>query len=90
MNLSEDGSIGDSFVAGASGGSSTNVEVNITGGVVGEDFAANSGSTINISGGNIGTFFYSLGWWPIGALFRISAWLTLIFGLGGALYALFL
>jgi hypothetical protein len=57
VNLFTNGSIGNSFNAGDSNGSSTNIEVNIFGGTVGTDFDAYNGSTINISGGTIGTEF---------------------------------
>jgi len=53
LNLSADGFIHD-FDAGAVDGSSTDVEVNISGGVLdGFQFTANAGSTINISGGTV-------------------------------------
>ncbi len=54
LNLNETGVIGSFFDAGAINGSSTNVEVNISGGVVGDWFDAYAGSTVNISGGTIG------------------------------------
>ena len=51
LNVSDGGSIGFRFDAGAEGGSSTNIEVNISGGEVGGLFDAFGGSTVNISGG---------------------------------------
>ena len=61
LNLSDGGEIGSGillpFQAGAVDGSSTHVEVNISGGTVGDEFNANSGSTINIFGGTIGEEF---------------------------------
>ena len=57
LNLSAGGSIGAQFDAGASNGTSSNIEVNITGGTVGDDFGARSSSTVNITGGTVGTSF---------------------------------
>ena len=57
LNLSDGGSIGDGFEAGDSSGSSTNVEVNISGGTVGNTFGAFNGSAVNISGGTVGDNF---------------------------------
>ena len=57
LNVSDGGSVGVSFDAGVSNGSSTNVEVNISGGTVASSFDAFSGSTVNISGGDGGGFF---------------------------------
>lgn len=57
LNLSDGGSIGDGFEAGDSSGSSTNVEVNISGGTVGNAFGAFNGSAVNISGGTVGDNF---------------------------------
>ena len=45
------------FSRRASDGTSSNVEVNITGGSVGIFFDANSGSVVNISGGSVGSSF---------------------------------
>ena len=53
LNLSEGGSLGRLFFAGNQNGSSTQIEVNITGGAVGSNFAAFAGSIINIRGGEI-------------------------------------
>ena len=57
LNVSDEGSIGLRFEAGAEGVPSTNVEVNIAGGTVGNNFDANSGSAVNISGGTVGIDF---------------------------------
>ena len=57
LNVSDNGSIGSFFNAGASDVLNTNIEVNILGGTVGQRFSANSGSTINISGGTVETDF---------------------------------
>lgn len=56
LNLSDQGVIGEKFLAGALDGSSSDVEVNISGGTVGDDLSA-TGSTINISGGTVGRIF---------------------------------
>ena len=53
LNVSDGGSIGFQFDAGAEDVSNTNIEVNISGGRVGSFFNANSGSTVNISGGEV-------------------------------------
>ncbi|MCO6045614.1 hypothetical protein NG895_17085 [Aeoliella sp. ICT_H6.2] len=45
------------FQAGRSDGTSTNVEVNVLGGTVGDQFTANSGSEVNIVGGIVGRGF---------------------------------
>ena len=55
LNVSDGGTVGRRFNAGDA--SSTNIEVNISGGVVGDSFDANSGSTVNISGGFVDFFF---------------------------------
>ncbi|MEO0587285.1 MAG: hypothetical protein AAF078_06550 [Planctomycetota bacterium] len=57
LNVSDGGTVADSFDAGALDGSSSNVEVNISGGTVGLLFDANAGSTVNISGGTVGRGF---------------------------------
>lgn len=57
LNLTDGGTLGSQFLAGANNGTSTNVEVNITGGTVGTLFVANGGSTTNLSGGNVGQGF---------------------------------
>ena len=50
LNVSGDGSVGNSFRAGAPDGSSTNIEVNASGSTIGQNFNVNGGSTFNISG----------------------------------------
>ncbi len=57
LNLFDGGLLGLNFLAGASDGTSTNVEANIQGGVVLDDFKALGGSTINITGGSVGDQF---------------------------------
>ena len=57
VNILDGGQIGRLFRAGARDGTSDNLEVNISGGVVGDGFMANSGSTVNISGGVVSRFF---------------------------------
>jgi len=61
LNLFEGGSIPSYFDAGKPDGSSVNVEVNISGGSVGERFRVFSGSTVNISGGSVGDRFIATG-----------------------------
>jgi len=57
INLFNDGAIGNSFHAGASDGTSTNVEVNVSGGSVGIGFRAYRGSNVNISSGSVDRLF---------------------------------
>ena len=57
LNVSDGGSIGLRFEAGAEDVPSTNVEVNFSGGTVGNNFDAFSGSTITVSGGTVGNGF---------------------------------
>jgi hypothetical protein len=57
LNLFASGSIGSGFDAAAADGSSSNVEMNISGGTVGNDVDAYSGSIVNIYGGSIGERF---------------------------------
>jgi hypothetical protein len=52
LNLFDGGLIGVRFNAGHQNGTSSNVEVNVFGGFVGDYFSANSGSTVNIYGGS--------------------------------------
>ena len=55
LNVSDGGSVGDFFnVSGFN--RSGNIEVNISGGTVGNDFNSISGSSLNISGGTVGDF----------------------------------
>lgn len=58
LNLSDSGTIPADFEAGASDGSSRNVEVNITGGTVEHHFFSYAGSTIYVSGGAIASRFW--------------------------------
>ena len=57
LNLFDGGVIDPGFNAGNRAGTSVNVQVNISGGSVGDDFRANGGSRISISGGNVGDNF---------------------------------
>ncbi|MEQ9461360.1 MAG: hypothetical protein RIG82_10455 [Phycisphaeraceae bacterium] len=57
VNVSSGGVLRQGFSAGLENGSSSNVEVNISGGLVENILTANSGSVINISGGTIRDFF---------------------------------
>jgi hypothetical protein len=57
LNVSAGGSIGDYFDAPSKDGNHTNVEVNISGGTIGDGFRLLSGSTTNIFGGTIGSGF---------------------------------
>ena len=57
ISLSDNGSIGTFFNAGATNGSSTNIEVNVSGGTVGDSFHANAGSEVNVRDGKLGRFF---------------------------------
>jgi hypothetical protein len=57
LNLSDGGAIGNLFRAGGFDGPNVDVEVNISGGTVGNSYFARSGSVTNISGGSIGNFF---------------------------------
>ena len=57
LNLNTGGVLPDWFNAGASDGSSSNVEVNVSDGSVGNYFQANTGSKINIDGGYFGWGF---------------------------------
>ena len=56
LNVADGGSVGDLFnVSGFN--RSGNIEVNISGGTVGNDFNSIPGSSVNISGGTVGDFF---------------------------------
>jgi len=57
LNVADGGTVGIRFNAGAADGSSTNVEVNISGGLIGRRIEAFAGSEINISGGEVGADF---------------------------------
>lgn len=54
LNLSTGGSLATWFTAGASDGTSTNIEVNISGGNTDRYFNAYNGSIINLTAGSIG------------------------------------
>jgi hypothetical protein len=60
LNVFDDGFVGTFFGAGATDGTSTYVEVNIYGGVVGANFLAHSGSMVNISGGSVVGFWQAI------------------------------
>ncbi|MEM9295905.1 MAG: PEP-CTERM sorting domain-containing protein [Planctomycetota bacterium] len=51
VNLFDGGLIEPGFEAGAFGGSTTNIEVNVFAGVVGDGFRASQGATVNVLGG---------------------------------------
>ncbi|QEG36909.1 hypothetical protein Pr1d_42490 [Bythopirellula goksoeyrii] len=57
LNVANGGIVGNLFDAGKTNGTSTNIEVNVIGGVVGDGFDAYGGSTVNISGGSVGEDF---------------------------------
>ncbi len=57
LNVFEGGTIGYGFQAGASDGTSSNVEVNIIEGAVGQRFDAHAGSIVNVSGGVVEFYF---------------------------------
>ncbi|MEM7626136.1 MAG: PEP-CTERM sorting domain-containing protein [Planctomycetota bacterium] len=57
FNLFDGGDILLSFSAGPTDGTGSNIEVNISGGSVGDFFDANAGSEVNISGGSVGFVF---------------------------------
>ncbi len=61
LNLSSGGSLLPFFSSGNVDGSSTNIEVNISGGTVGHHFFAYAGSTVNVSGGSMGSRFTLIG-----------------------------
>jgi len=55
LNVFNNGTVGNAVRAGSA--TSTNIEVNISGGTVGSSFQAQHNSTINISGGSVGQSF---------------------------------
>lgn len=61
LNVSDGGVIpsthSDPFQAGLSVDTSSNIELNIAGGSVGDGFTANAGATVNLSGGQVGEDF---------------------------------
>ena len=56
LNVSDGGSVGDFLNLSASDPSSSNIEVNISGGTIGEGFESGFGSTVNILGGIVDGF----------------------------------
>jgi hypothetical protein len=61
LNVLAGGVLADGFNAGLADGTTTNAEVNISGGIVGAFFNANPGSDVSITGGNVGVGFDALG-----------------------------
>jgi hypothetical protein len=61
LNVLDGGVIADGFNAGLADGTTTNAEVNISGGIIGAFFNANPGSDVTVSGGNVGVGFDALG-----------------------------
>ncbi|MEM7457545.1 MAG: hypothetical protein AAF456_24645, partial [Planctomycetota bacterium] len=59
MNVLPGGMVGGSFFSGQSDGSSTNMEINVSGGSIGDNMRAYAGTTINLTGGDIGDWFQS-------------------------------
>jgi len=57
INLANSGAIGKSFEAGAHDGTSTNIEINISGGSIDSNFHIFNQSTVNLSNGSIGNGF---------------------------------
>ncbi|MCA9262794.1 MAG: hypothetical protein KDA60_03055 [Planctomycetales bacterium] len=60
MNVYDGGTVGSYFRAGASDGTSSNIEVNVFGGAIGDNFRAHHGSQVTISGGDVGGYFQAL------------------------------
>lgn len=56
LNLFASGEVGDGFIAGSFGGTSSNLEVNVFGGLLGDNFGLNASSTLNLYGGATGDF----------------------------------
>ncbi len=56
LNLFASGQLSDDFVAGSFNGLSSNVELNVFGGAVGDNLTVNAGSTLNLFGGSVGDF----------------------------------
>ena len=56
LNVSDGGSVGNFLNLSASDPSSSNIEVNISGGTIGDGFESGFGSTVNISGGTVDGF----------------------------------
>ncbi len=57
LNLADGGSIGEDFLVGASDGSVTNAELNVTGGLIDGGLHIRSGGIANVSGGTIESGF---------------------------------
>ncbi|QDT01369.1 hypothetical protein [Adhaeretor mobilis] len=55
VNLSDGGVIEERVQVGSRQGLNANIEINIAGGIVEERFTAYNKSTVNISGGNVGS-----------------------------------
>ena len=55
------GVLADGFNAGLADGTTTNAEVNVSGGIIGAFFNANPGSDVIVTGGNVGVGFDALG-----------------------------
>jgi len=79
LNLFDTGVISQYFSAGTIDGTSSNVEVNIFGGEVVSGLFANSGSTLNISGGSLGSIgayngsVVNISGGSLGAFFRANS-----------------
>jgi hypothetical protein len=61
LNLHDGGILPAHFDAGIPNGDSTDVEVNVFGGEIGDYFSAHSGATVNIRGGTVGYLFRAYG-----------------------------
>jgi hypothetical protein len=61
LNLFDGGTVGESFEVGNTDGSSTNVEMNVFGGVVANALHANGGSVVNVLGGEMGAQSSAMG-----------------------------
>ena len=69
LNLSDGGSIGDHFISGDYDTISKNIELNITGGSIGDYARVLSGNKINLSDGTVGRNFRASG---LGTVLNIS------------------
>lgn len=56
VNISAGGTLPDDYIAGAADGSTSNVEVNVDGGALGEGITIPYGSTLNMQDGKTGGF----------------------------------
>lgn len=61
LNVLAGGVLAEGFNAGLADGTTTNAEVNISGGSVGAFFNANPGSDVTVTGGDVGVGFDALG-----------------------------